>query len=112
MIVCKAYEQMTRILRKSPQSANRLPHDAACRACPAKPEAEPGRLRPTLLRNSQYGGEAPYGATANAQNRRERVCRVPARACFIDVARHVENCCAERVVLTGFHCLCYHALHK
>jgi len=90
------------ILRKSPQSANRLPHDAACRACPAKPEAEPGRLRPTLLRNSQYGGEAPCGATTNAQNRRERVCRVPARACFIDVARHVENCCAERGGVDGF----------
>ena len=44
--------------------------------------------------NSQYGREAPYGATTNAQNRRKRVCRVPVRACFIDGVRQIENCWA------------------
>ena len=46
--------------------------------------------------NSQYGGEAPYGATTNAQNSRERVCSVPVRAWFIDVARQIENCWPDR----------------
>ena len=50
--------------------------------------------------NSQYGWEAPYGATTNAQNRRKRVCSVPVRACFIDGGRQIENCCG----VTGEDC--------